>query len=59
MTAGNQLAYLMTHADALDGVINYLKGVGPASTAVGAAANLMTQPTHQYDESSGQVIPIQ
>jgi hypothetical protein len=50
--ASQVLAYLMTHPDAMSSTIDFVnranKGV---PSAVGA--------THRYDESSGQVIPIQ
>jgi len=54
MTAGNQLAYLMTHADALDRMVEYLKNVGPAAIAVAQTGNI----THRYEPESGIVLPI-
>jgi hypothetical protein len=59
MTAGNQLAYLMTHSNSLDGVIKYLRNVGPAAVAVAQTGNL-TQPTHRWNPASHEIesLPI-
>lgn len=59
LTAGKQLAYLMTHEVTLDEALNALKSGASKASKAASAGNIMRGPTHVYDPATGTLTAIQ